>query len=386
MRYDFDAVPDRRDTNSLKYDFARERGKPEGVLPMWVADMDFPAPPEVLASVQKAVGHGVFGYSEAKEDYYEAVTGWFGARFGYRVSRHEVVKTPGLVFALAQAVRAFCKPCDAVMIQTPVYYPFYDVVRSNGRTLVTNPLAYDGEKYSINFEDFERKIIGNDVKLFLLCSPHNPVGRVWTREELATMSGLCEKHGVIVVADEIHCDFVWPGHTHTCYGLLNENALIATAPSKTFNLAGLQVSNVFVRDAGLRGRLKEEISRSGYSQLNTLGLVACQSAYACGGAWLEELKAYLVENIRLAREFLAARLPKVRFVEPEGTYLVWLDFSAYGLSHKELDRRVTEGAKLWLSGGTTFGPEGAGFQRVNVACPRRVLTEALSRLEKEFMA
>ena len=384
MSYNFDVFIDRRGTNSIKYDFAREKGKPEGVLPMWVADMDFPAPPEVLADIQKAVAHGIFGYTEPKDDYYCAVSEWFSTRFAYHVEQEEIVKAPGVVFALAQIIRAVTLPNEAVMIQTPVYYPFFDVIRDNGRTLVSNPLVYNDGKYSIDFEDFEQKIIDYGVKLFILCSPHNPVGRVWTREELEQMNNICVKYGVIIVSDEIHCDFVWQGHKHTCFGLLNENAVIATAPSKTFNLAGLQVSNIFIKNEDLRNKLKTEIARSGYSQLNTLGIVACQSAYEKGSAWLEELNEYLEKNIQLVREFLTARLPKIRLVEPESTYLLWLDFSKYGLTQVELDRRVSEGAKLWLNGGTMFGAEGKGFQRINIACPKATLIDALEKLEKEF--
>jgi len=384
MKYDFDAVIDRRGTNSLKYDFALERGKPEGLLPLWVADMDFSAPPEVLSDLHKAVDHGIFGYSEPKGAYYDAIIYWFDSYFGYKASRREIVKTPGLVFALAQAVRAFTRPGEAVMIQSPVYYPFFETARDNGRALVTNPLVYNNGSYAIDFEDFERKVADFGVKLFILCNPHNPVGRVWTRGELAAVNEICERHGVIIVSDEIHCDFAWPGHEHICFGLLNENAVIATAPSKTFNLAGLQLSNIFVKNAELRGKLKAEINRSGYSQLNALGLVACQSAYSKGGPWLAALKSYLEENIRFARAFLEERLPGIRLVEPEGTYLLWLDFSAYGLTQDELDRRVTKKAELWLDGGTMFGPEGEGFQRLNAACPKTILNTALGRLETAF--
>ncbi len=384
MKPDFDTIIDRHGTNSVKYDFARERGKPQGVLPMWVADMDFPAPAEVLADMQETVAHGIFGYSEPKEPYYRAVSAWFADCFGYTVAPREIVKSPGLVYGLAQAVRAFTGPGDAVMVQTPVYYPFYNIIRDNGRELVTNELVYRDGGYSIDFEDFERKIVARRVKLFLLCSPHNPVGRVWTRRELERMSEICQRHGVTVVSDEIHCDFVWSGHTHTCFGLIDENSVIATAPSKTFNLAGLQVSNIFVRNEALREQLRTEIHRSGYSQLNTLGIVACQSAYTQGGPWLATLKGYLEENIRLVREFLADKLPRVKLVEPQAMYLLWLDFSEYGLPQSELDRRVTEEAKLWLNSGTMFGAGGEGFQRINIACPRTVLTEALERLGKEF--
>ena len=385
MNYDFDVIIDRQATDSLKYDFAREKGKPEGLLPMWVADMDFSAPPEVLADIHRRVGHGIFGYTAPKAGYYEAVSDWFGSRFGYKATRREIVKVPGVVFALALAVRAFTEPGAPVMVQTPVYYPFFEVIRDNGRTLAANPLVYKNGGYSIDFEDFESKIINQGIKMLILCSPHNPVGRVWTRFELERVNEICVKHGLVVVSDEVHCDFVWPGHTHTCFGTLNENAVIITSPSKTFNLAGLQIAHLFVRNSDLRGKLKAEINRSGYSQMNTLGLAACQSAYTKGGAWLEELKKYLLENIRLMREFLTARLPKIKFVDLEGTYLPWLDFSEYGLTQDELDRRVTEGAKLWLDSGTIFGADGEGFQRINIACPRKTLTDALARLEKEFI-
>ena len=385
MNYDFDVVIDRLGTNSLKYDFAREKKKPEGLLPMWVADMDFPAPPEVLADIQRAVSHGIFGYTEPKDDYYEVVSDWYGSRFGYKAARQEIVKTPGVVFVLAQAIRAFTEPGEPVMIQTPVYYPFYEIIRDNGRVIAANPLVYDSGVYSIDFEDFESKIIHFGIKLFILCSPHNPVGRVWTRVELERLNGICLKHGVTVMSDEVHCDFVWPGHAHTCFGTLNENAVVVVSPSKTFNLAGLQVAHAFVRNEDLRRKLKAEINRSGYSQLSTLGLAASQSAYTKGGAWLEELKKYLLENIRVIRENLRERLPRIKFVDVEGTYLPWLDFSEYGLSQNELDRRLTEGAKLWLNSGTIFGPDGKGFQRINIACPRKVLIDALARLEKEFI-
>ena len=351
---------------------------------MWVADMDFPSPPEVLEDIEKVVCHGIFGYTEPGDAYYSAVADWFSSRYGFFASRHEIQKTPGVVFSLVQAVRAFSMPGEAVLIQTPVYYPFFDIIRNNGRLLVINPLIYSNGTYTMDFDDFENKISSNDVKIFLLCNPHNPVGRVWTREELEKINGICARHGVIVVSDEIHCDFVWPGHIHTCFGLLNENAVITTSPSKTFNLAGLQVSNIFVKDTVLRDKLKAEINRSGYSQLNTLGLAACKSAYTKGGPWLEALKTYLKENIRLVKEFLAAKLPEIIYIETEACYLVWLDFSNYKLTQDELDRRITEGARLWLSCGTTFGADGKGFQRINIACSRAILFDALGRLEKEF--
>lgn len=384
MKYDFDKVINRKHTNSIKWDFAAERGMPEGLLPMWVADMDFAAPQEVLDDIQQAVNHGIFGYTEVKQDYYDILSDWFDKRYGFRFSRQDVVKTPGVVYALAACVRALTEPDEAVLIQTPVYYPFYDVIRSNGRRLVTNPLKYVNRKYSIDFADFERRIIENSVKMFILCSPHNPVSRVWSRSELEHINEICKRYGVKVVSDENHCDFVYSPYEHISYGLIDENAVIATSPSKTFNLAGFQVANIIARNKELHRLIRAEISKTGYSQLNTLGLVACQSAYTYGGKWLEELKGYLEKNIRYTREFLSERLPKIHLVEPQGTYLLWLDFSAYGLTQAELDRIIVEEAGLWLDSGTMFGKEGEGFQRINIACPRKILETALNSLEKTF--
>jgi cystathionine beta-lyase len=270
------------------------------------------------------------------------------------------------------------------MVQTPVYYPFYDVIRSNGRKIVANPLIYDDGEYRMDFSDFERKIDLNGVKLFLLCSPHNPVSRVWSKDELIRVRDICRERGVVVVSDEVHCDFVWEGSVHTCFGTLSDHAVVATAPSKTFNLAGLQASNIIVKDPDLRRRLKAECGRSGYSQLNTIGLIACRSAYAHGAGWLAELKRYLEGNIDFVRGFLGEKLPMVKLVQPQGTYLLWFDFSEYGLSQEALDGRITGGAGLWLDSGTMFGAEGEGFQRMNIACARTVLADAMERLEHEF--
>ena len=384
MKYDFDSIINRYGTNSMKYDYIDENGKPEGVLPMWVADMDFSAPPEVLEDIKKAISHGVFGYSEPKDEYYTSVANWFSTRFNYHVTQLEIVKTPGVVFALAQCVRAYTEHEDAILVQTPVYYPFYSVISNNGRRVVTNPLVYENGSYRIDLDDFERKIVEYDVKMFILCNPHNPVGRVWTRAELESMNEICVNRDVIVVSDEIYCDLVWTGNTHICFATLNENAIIATAPSKSFNLAGLQTSNIFVKNAEMREKLKSEISRSGHDRLNMLGLVACQSAYTKGAAWLEELRLYITDSIRYAGEFFASELPVVKMVKPESTYLLWLDFSALELDQEELDHRISEGAKIWMNNGTMFGEDGKGFQRLNIACPRSILVEALDRLQKEF--
>ncbi|MDX9872062.1 MAG: MalY/PatB family protein [Clostridia bacterium] len=386
MKYNFDAIIDRKNTHSIKYDFAEERGKPDGVLPLWVADMDFPAPPAVIEALVQKSRHGIFGYSEMKADYFKTLQTWFKQRFDWEVRPEWLVKTPGVVFAFSIAIRALTEKNDAVLIQPPVYYPFSESVLVNERRLVTNQLIYAQGKYTIDFADFEQKIIENKVKLFLLCSPHNPVGRVWRKEELIRMGEICLKHGVKVISDEIHEDFVYPGYRHFVFANLKpefaEITATCTAPSKTFNLAGLHVSNAFIANASIRAKFSAEISRCGLSQLNIMGLIASQAAYAHGGEWLEELKRYLNGNLNFLRDFLQRKIPQIQLVEPEGTYLAWLDCNALGLNDTELDDLMENRAGLWLDTGLMFGAGGAGFQRVNIACPREVLEKALTQLEQ----
>lgn len=386
MQMNFDEMIDRRNTNSEKYDFAVENGKPGDVLPMWVADMDFRAPQPVLDAVERAVHHGIFGYSESRQDYFDAVSGWFSKYFGFCPEPEWLVKTPGVVTAIANAIHAYTEEGDAIIIQQPVYHPFARTVRLNGRKLVNSSLVLKEGKYSIDFADFENKVIANKVKLFVLCNPHNPVGRVWTRDELMMLGDICLRHGVIVVSDEIHADFVYNSNRHIVFASLSP-ALLActvtcTAPSKTFNLAGLQASNIFIADADLRRRFQDELNKTGLGELNTLALVACQAAYEHGGEWLEQLKTYLQGNIDFVRDFLASRLPQIKMIEPEGTYLLWLDFRALGLTGEQLEDLIVNKAKLWLNDGSMFGEEGKGFERVNVACPRAVVERALIQLEQ----
>ncbi|MBE6906345.1 MalY/PatB family protein [Marasmitruncus massiliensis] len=386
MQYPFDRLTDRRNTDSLKYDFAEKRGKPRDILPLWVADMDFPAPPAVIEALTEKSRHGIFGYSEGREDYFAALSGWYCKNFDWEIRPEWLVKTPSVVFAICAAIRAFTKDQDAVLIQQPVYYPFTESIVSNNRKLVVNQLIYADGKYTIDLRDFEEKIVQNQVKLFILCSPHNPVGRVWTEEELTAMGDICVKHGVIVVSDEIHADFVYPGHRHLVFAGLNpafsEITVTCTAPTKTFNLAGLQISNILIANSALRTRFRHEIGRAGYSQPNVMGLVACRAAYTQGQEWLDQLRAYLAGNLDCVRQFLQAQIPQIRLVEPEGTYLVWLDCRGLGLDDQQRERLLVEKAGLWLDTGTMFGAGGEGFERVNIACPRATLKEALGRLQK----
>ncbi|MDF2655903.1 MAG: aminotransferase [Bacillota bacterium] len=386
MAYNFDEIIERKGTNCIKYDFACERGKPDDLLPLWVADMDFRTPPEVIDALVAASQHGIFGYSEVKKPYFKAVHNWYQEHFGWQTEEGWMVKTPGVVFAISTAIRGLTEPGDSILIQRPVYYPFTEVILSNDRKLVNNPLIYTDGKYQIDFEDFETKIRENNVKLFVLCNPHNPVGRVWTKEELIRMGEICLHYQVTVVSDEIHADFIYPGHQHLVFSTLRPEfadiTITCTAPSKTFNLAGLQVSNNFISNGELRRAFRREIGRTGYGQLNTLGLIACQVAYEKGYPWLQELREYLNGNLTFIREFLKAELPEITLVEPEGTYLVWLDFHNLGLSEKELEQLIVNKAKLWLDEGTMFGPEGEGFQRFNIACPKATLETAFHQLKR----
>ena len=389
--YNFDKIINRKGTNCLKYDYAVERGKPADVLPLWVADMDFTVSEEITKSLHAAVDHGIYGYTQPKDAYYNAITNWMEKKHNWKTKREWIMKTPGVVFALGAAVKAFTKPGDAVLIQNPVYYPFTNIIRDNDRRVIDNTLVYEKRvtegksQYSIDYEDFERKIVQEHIKLFILCNPHNPVGRVWTREELQQLGEICLRHHVIVVSDEIHNDFVYPGFEHTVFANVDprfaEFTVTCTAPSKTFNLAGLQISNIFISNETLREAFQKEIDKTGYDEPNALGAVACEAAYRGGQEWLDQLRAYLLENLNFLRAYLQEKIPQIHLVEPEGTYLVWLDCSELGISGKELDQFIVEKAGLWLDGGAMFGPSGADFQRVNIACPRATLELALDKLK-----
>lgn len=386
MKYDFDEQIERRGSDCLKYDFAVERGMPEDILPLWVADMDFRTAPCITERIQKDAAFGIFGYTDSKDDYFETLSKWYETYFNWKVEKDWLVKTPGIVFAIATAVSAFTKEGDSVLIQQPVYYPFSSVIRNNNRRLVNNELVLEDGRYEMDLEDFEKKIVQEKVKLFILCSPHNPVGRVWTEEELRRIGEICLKYDVKIVSDEIHSDFVYPGFVHHVLTTVDERfrdiSIVCTAPSKTFNLAGLQVSNVWIPNPELRRVFEQKISAVGYSEVNMLGLHACQAAYEGGREWLEQLKEYLKGNLDFVRNYLKENIPQIKLIEPEGTYLVWLDCRELGLSEKELEQFIAQKAKLWLDDGVIFGKAGEGFERVNIACPRATLKEALERLKK----
>ena len=382
---DFDKVIDRRNTRCLKYDFAKRRGMPEDVLPLWVADMDFATSSYIEDALIERAKHGIFGYSEVQTPYFEILANWLKKHHNWDVQEKWLIKTPGVVFALAMAVKAYTEIGESVLIQAPVYYPFYEVIRDNGRKIVENELYLgDDNRYHIDFEDFEDKIISEKVRLFILCSPHNPVGRVWTAEELVKLGDICVKHGVIVVSDEIHADFVFKGRHHVFASLKKEFeniSITCTSPSKTFNLASIMMSNIFIPNHELKRKFRKELDAAGTSQLGIMGLVACEAAYSKGEEWYRSMIEYVRKNIEFTKEYIAENILDVSMIDIEGTYLVWLDFHKTGLSAEELDRRIILNAKLWLDSGKIFGKCGEGFQRINVACPRSILKEALDRIK-----
>ena len=388
MSYNFNTVIDRHGTNCIKTDLAVIRGKPADVLSLWVADMDFPTSPAILEALHNKVDHGIFGYSCLDDDFFAALKNWMQTEHDFSPERRELVTTPGVVFGISCAIKAFTQEGDSVIIQTPVYYPFKNMIELNNRKLVTSSLYEKEGKYYIDFEDFEKKIIENNVKLFILCSPHNPVSRVWTREELQKLSDICLRNNVIVFSDEIHNDFVYGPNKHIVFSNLSpesaENSIVSMSVSKTFNLAGLQFSTNFIKNLVLRNKFRIEKDKTGYDEPSLMGLTAALAAYKNGKPWLLDLHKHLKENIDFVRSFLADKLPLVRLVEPEGTFLLWLDFSKLGLSDSEIDDIIVNKAKVWLDRGTMFGPEGECYQRINVATPRPVLEEALNRIAGAF--
>ena len=392
---DFDTVIERRHTNSIKYDFAVEQRAvkpgedPYSLLPLWVADMDFKTSSFIQDELIRVAEYGIFGYSEPKDDYYETVKNFYRRRHNYNIEdRKWIIKVPGVMFALGMAIKAFSNEGDSILIQQPVYMHFADVIINNNRKVESNNLVYgeDG-RYHIDFVDFEKRIIENNIKLFLLCSPHNPVCRVWTREELTRLGEICLKHNVIVVSDEIHSDFVFEG-THTVFGSISEeladNSIIVTAPTKTFNLAGIQIAHAFIKNPSIRRAFRKQIFASGYSQVSIQGIVSAQAAYSKGEVWLDALLKYIKGNIDFTNKFIKENLKGVKLVPTEATYLAWIDFNGTGLSPDKIQDRIRNKARLWLNNGILFGNTGEGFQRLNLACPRSTLAEALNRLKAAF--
>ena len=383
MIYDFTTLPDRWNAGAFKYEHMKQK-KPDvsrGAVPLSVADMEFLDPPEVVAGLKEYLDHNVLGYTGPTDGYFAAVQDWMERRHGFRPERDWFITSPGVVPALYELVKALTAPGDGVLMMSPVYHPFRFCAQEQGREAVFCPLIERERTYDIDFELFEKLCAEPRVKLFLLCSPHNPVGRIWTREELLRLCGVCLDNGVVMVADEIHGDLILPGYRFVSIGTLPEryvkNAVICTAPSKTFNLAGMQCSNLFTADDALRDRLKKE---GHYPTLTALGYESCRLAYTYGEPWLEALRTVLGENKKLVETYLAERIPEIRPFELMGTYLMWLDCRGLGLDKDRLEAAMTE-AELFFNEGYIFGSEGVGFERMNLACPAWVLQKALDKLE-----
>lgn len=382
MQYDFDTIIPRRGTNSYKWDTPEE----EGVLPMWVADMDFRTAPAIVDALSRRVEHGIFGYTKVPDAYYDAVVRWFGSRHHWQIDPRWMIYTSGVVPALSAIIKALTEPGDKVIVQTPAYNCFFSSIRNDGCELSANNLVYRGGRYTIDFDDLEAKAADQRAKLLLLCNPHNPVGRVWTQEELLRIGEICLRHGVIVVADEIHCELTYEGHDYTPFASLSDeflqHSVTCISLSKAFNLAGLQIANIVAADDAVRRRIDRAININEVCDVNPFGVIATIAAYGEGGAWLDALRKYLWENYEYLRRFFAERLPQYPVLPLEGTYLVWIDCRASGLDSDAVTERLQEQQRLMVNPGTMYGPGGEGFIRLNIACPRTQLADGLERMAR----
>ena len=382
MKYDFDEIIPRRGTNSYKWDSARDAD----ILPMWVADMDFRTAPPVVEALRKRVEHGIFGYVRVPDAYYAAVTNWFARRHDWQIEKEWIIYTTGVVPALSAVIKALTVPGDKVMVQTPVYNCFFSSIRNNGCGMIANPLIYRNGTYQIDFADLEQKAADPNVKVLLLCNPHNPAGRVWTKQELTRIAAGWILNNVWVVADEIHCELVFPGHTYIPFASISQEFLMhsvtCTSPSKAFNLAGLQIANIISADTDIRTKIDKAINVNEICDVNPFGVEALMAAYNDSEEWLEELKQYLFANYNYLRAYFAEYLSEFPVSMLEGTYLVWVDCSVLNQSSDEIVKTLLEKEKLWVNEGSLYGEAGEGFIRINIACPRQQLIEGLNRLRR----
>lgn len=378
MKYDFDKTIDRRATNSYKWDSA-----PEGVLPMWVADMDFRTAPAIIDALQKRVAHGIFGYTRVPDAYYDAVTSWFSRRHGWDIDREWIIYTSGVVPAVSAVIKALTVPGDKVIVQTPVYNCFFSSIRNNGCEIVSNPLRRTADTYEMDFDALERCAADPRAKVMLLCNPHNPAGRVWTPDELTRLGNICLRNGVTVVSDEIHCELVYQGFKYTPFASLSDaflyRSVTCVSPSKAFNIAGLQIANIVAFDNDLRSRIDKAININEVCDVNPFGVAATIAAYNEGEEWLNQLVDYLHGNYEAMAEFCRRELPEFPITRLEGTYLVWMDCSSLGMPSDVLEHALLDDARLWLNAGTMYGAEGEGYMRWNIACPRSVMLDGLNR-------
>ncbi len=378
--YDFDSIIRRKHTNSVKWDSDKE----EDIIPLWVADMDFKAAPCIQQALEKRVKHGVFGYACVPQSYYEATINWFSKRHNWKINSSDIIYTTGVVPALSAVIKAHCNKEDRILIQTPVYNCFFSSIRNNDCIIVDSPLVLVNNKYEINFEDFENQIIDNKVKAFVLCNPHNPAGRVWTKQELIKMGEICNKHNVLVISDEIHCELVLPGYTYTPYASLGKpyekNSVILTSPSKSFNIAGLQVANIICSDKILSDRINKAININEICDINPFAIEALIAAYTQGAKWIDELNVYIKSNYELLCAFFKQQFPQLTVIDMEGTYLAWVDISRLNITSRVLCDQLKQKAKVRLNPGTMYGTE--GFVRINLASSQSILQQALLRINK----
>lgn len=382
MKYDFDEIVNRRGTNSVKWDEAKE----EGVIPMWVADMDFKAAPCILEALKKRVDHGVFGYTIVPDSYYESIISWFERRHQWHIERDWIIYTSGVVPAISAIIKALTEPGDKVLVQTPVYNCFFSSIRNNGCTIAENALVRKGNSYEIDFDDFERRAADEKTKVFLLCNPHNPAGRVWKPEELSRMNDICLRHGVKVIADEIHCELVMPGHVFTPFAAVSkacqDNCITTNSPTKSFNIAGLQIANIITNNAEDRQKIDRAININEVCDVNPFGVIALQAAYNEGEDWIDQLNVYLWENYQALKTFFKDNLPQLEVIDLEGTYLVWVNVQATGMTGDELTEKLLKEGKVFVNRGTMYGKTtGADYIRINIAMPRSLMFEGLKRMK-----
>lgn len=384
MKYNFDEIVSRRNTNSYKWDSAAD----DDVLPMWVADMDFRTAPSVIEAFIRRAQHGIFGYTKVPDAYFDAVTGWFERRHHFTIQKDWILFTTGVVPALSAVIKALTVPGDRVIVQTPVYNCFFSSIRNDGCGMVPNELIYKNDTYTIDFEDLEKKASDPDAKVLLLCNPHNPVGRAWTKDELRRIGEICLRNQVIVVSDEIHCDLVYEGHTHIPFASICkeflQHSVTCMAPSKTFNLAGIQVANIIAADEEIRRKIDKMLNINEVCEINAFAVEAVMAAYNEGEKWLDALKIYLYDNYLYLKTFMEAELPSVKVLPLEATYLVWMDFSFTSQSSEMITETLLKEEKLWVNEGTMYGRSGEGFIRINIGCPRQLLKKGLNKIKKRY--
>ncbi|SHI35833.1 cystathione beta-lyase [Tangfeifania diversioriginum] len=386
-RYDFDEIIPREGTNCIKYDGREWIFKTNDVLPLWVADMDFRTPDFIVKAIKKRAEHEIFGYTFKPESYFKSIIGWMQRRHNWNVQKEWISFSPGVVAGLTLAIETFSNPGDEVVVQPPVYFPFFDCVKGTRRKLVKNPLKLENGRYTFDFDDLKSKITGN-TKLLMLCNPQNPGGMVWTKEELHELSSICLKNNIMVISDEIHSDLVFEGHKHIPFASISEeaasNSVVFMAPSKTFNVAGLSSSVAIIPDKTNFARYERALGVGHLGMGNIFGTVALEAAYNHGDEWLAQMLDYIWDNYLFLEKFMSEKLPKVKVMKPESTYLIWLDFNEYGMNDSELFKFTINEAKVGLNNGAKFGTGGNGWLRINIGCPRSILEEGLNRLEKAF--